>query len=151
MRLLDPALLRGYWKEEMVVTSEATSQQVGHGRPDDEGQQHVRLGERVARRCGAEPPPRNTSPSGDVCAGALEVLGRQVVERRVDALPVVERLDVVEQAGARVAVVAVLLVAHELGLQRVEETLHRRVVVAVALAAHAREQAALGEQAAKRL
>jgi hypothetical protein len=70
----------------------------------------VPQGDHGVRRSGAEPPLwNNLSPSGDVCTGALEVLGRHVAERRVNALPVVEGLAVVEQAGARVTVVAVPL------------------------------------------
>src|SRR5262245_4776801 len=103
----------------------------------------VPQGERGARRCGGGSPRfwNSLSPLGDVCTGALEVLGRLIAESRVKATAVVEGLDVVEHAGTGLVARGVALVIDELGLQRVEEALLRRVVVAVAGAAHAGDEA----------
>src|SRR5665213_4113181 len=49
---------------------------------------------------------------------------------------VVEALDVGKDIALGFSAGGVLPVMHALGLERVEETFHRRVVVAVALAAH---------------
>src|SRR5262245_41430782 len=90
---------------------------------------------------GEAPVWKNQSPSGDVCTGALEGRGRQVAERRMDSATIVESLNVVKDAGAGLGTSPVLLVVDELGLQGVEEALLDRVVVAVALAAHAGDNA----------
>ena len=60
----------------------------------------------------------------------------------MNALSIVEHLDVVNQARSRnVAREIHLLGVDEFDLQRREERFHRRVVVAVALAAHALQKA----------
>src|SRR5687767_590063 len=98
---------------------------------------------------GGSPRLDNLPPSGDVCTRALEVNRRQVAERRVDALAVVERLDVIEDAGPSLLARPVVLVVDEFGLQGVEEALLGRVVVAVALAAHAGDDAVRFEHSAE--
>src|SRR5512139_3659524 len=60
-----------------------------------------------------------------------------VIQRRVTPLAVVERLHVVEQAGASLVTGLVVAMYDEFGLERVEEAFHRRVIPAVALATHA--------------
>ena len=54
------------------------------------------------------------------------------------AVPVVEDLDVVEDVGSDLGLGGEDVFAHRRGLAAAEERFHGRVVVAVALAAHAR-------------
>src|SRR5262245_14958782 len=61
----------------------------------------------------------------------------QVSQRRVPPLEVVVTLDVLEDAATGLPAGVVVLVVDQLLLQRGEKTLHRRVVPALPLAAHA--------------
>ena len=74
---------------------------------------------------------------------ALELGGTDVVERRMPPPRVVERLDVVEQLALGLAVAPECV--GELGLQRREERLHHRVVVAIARPAHTARDALRGQ------
>ncbi len=65
------------------------------------------------------------------------------------SLPVVERLDVVEQIRLRLGPRTVVGAMHPLILQAVEEALARRVVTAVPLAAHRADHFVLGKQRLK--
>src|SRR5688500_13473176 len=67
----------------------------------------------------------------------LELLGALVAQRAVEAVPVVEHFDVLEDRRPGLLPRLVALVVHQLGLERAPEALHRRVVPAVAPAAHA--------------
>src|SRR5690349_2675855 len=64
---------------------------------------------------------------------------------------VVVNLDVLEDGSGCLLACPELLQVHELGLERVEEALHRRVVPAVTLSAHARPKAVLLKQSTVRL
>ena len=61
-------------------------------------------------------------------------------------MSVVEDLDVLEDAGPGLVTRSVVLLMDQLGLQRVEERLLHRVVEAVALPAHAANQAMFFEE-----
>src|SRR5258705_13552922 len=100
---------------------------------------------RSAASGGGTPRSGRSAPSGDICTRALEVLGRQVAEGRVQSRAIVERFDVLEDAGPCLGARPVVLVADEFGLQGVVEALLGRVVVAVALAAHPGNDAVRGE------
>src|SRR5262245_25630536 len=107
----------------------------------------VPQGERGARRCGGGSPRfwNSLSPLGDVCTGALEVLGRLIAESRVKATAVVEGLDVVEHAGTGLVARGVALVIDELGLQRVEEALETQTwFAALARKSWSRRSGAIG-------
>ena len=69
-----------------------------------------------------------------------EFHGRGVAERGMLPSPVVERLDIVEQVDIRCSPRTVAEVMPPLILQIVEETLRRRVVPAIAFAAHRADQ-----------
>src|SRR6188508_2645129 len=64
------------------------------------------------------------------------------------ALTVVEDLHVFEQACARLFTGAVVAMHHELGLERMEEAFHRRVIPTVGPAAHALTNTVAREQCA---
>ena len=67
---------------------------------------------------------------------ALGVGWTDIAQGRVQATGIVEALDVLEQIAPGLVAGSVDPVVDPLGLQRVEEALHRGVVPAVALAAH---------------
>ena len=56
----------------------------------------------------------------------------------MDAVRVVESFDVIEEHGTGLSPIFRNFFLETFGLERSEETLHRRVVVAVSLAAHTR-------------
>ncbi len=64
---------------------------------------------------------------------------------------IVKPLDVIEQVGARLIPGGVATPVHPLQLQRREEALHRRIVPAIAPAAHAAGDVLLGQQPLKLL
>ena len=66
------------------------------------------------------------------------------------SLPVVKHLDVVEQALPSFVEGTVLLVTYMLGFQGMEETLHRCVVMAITLTAHARLDIVLEKRGRKK-
>src|SRR5512133_2415422 len=72
-----------------------------------------------------------------------ELRRRGVAERGMQTPAVVERLDVVEEVGLRRGLRTVAGAMHPFILQAVEEALCRRVVPAVALAAHRADHAVL--------
>ncbi len=74
--------------------------------------------------------------------------GTVVPERRVQALTIIEHLDVLEQRQPRDGARGRRRV--EFGLERAEETLHHRVVVTVTPAAHAARDAVALEQSLER-
>src|SRR5437879_3627104 len=76
----------------------------------------------------------------------LELLRRQVAQGGVQADAVVERLDVLEDARPRLGAGRVRLVVDQLPLQAGEEALDRRVVPALADAAHTAGDAVLAEE-----
>src|SRR5436190_21104566 len=78
-----------------------------------------------------------------VVVAPLELCWRDVADGRVSSMLVVEHLDVVE--GQVLAATNRLEGFAELELERREPTLHRRVVVAVAGATHAANDAVLLE------
>src|SRR4029077_12748578 len=82
----------------------------------------------------------------DHLAGALlEGDWAEIAQGGVPPPPVVEHLDVLEQRGHRLAAGPVGTLAGELRLQRAEEALHRRIVVAVSGTTHADLEAAARE------
>ena len=56
-------------------------------------------------------------------------LRAEIVQRRVTATPIVERLDVEKHVCLRLVAGVVHTVMHQLALQRAEEAFHRRIVV----------------------
>src|SRR5829696_3731775 len=80
------------------------------------------------------------------CHVAFGLLGREIPERRVDPPPVVVALDIGEEIAVRLVPGRPALLVNEFDLQRVEEDLHRRIVVAVSLPAHGRAQPSLRER-----
>src|SRR5215204_4000728 len=79
---------------------------------------------------------RTAASSSTSYGTTSELLGRQVAERGVAALAVVEGLDVLEDLGDQLAPRRPRAAVHELFLERREEALGDGVVVAVALGAH---------------
>jgi hypothetical protein len=63
----------------------------------------------------------------------------------VHALTVIERLDIFHDRLPRFGLIAELPMSYELVLQRTEEALHRRVIVAIALPTHAHDHPAMGQ------
>jgi len=69
-----------------------------------------------------------------------------IADCRMQALAIVEPFDELEESGARCLARLVAACVIEFGLHAAEETLHRRVVPAVGLAAHRATHAVAGEQ-----
>ena len=74
---------------------------------------------------------------------------RAVAQRAVQPLPVVEDLDVVEDRQPRLLQCFERFIHLHLSLERGPRQFHCRVVVAVALGAHARDGVVAGEQASE--
>ena len=84
---------------------------------------------------------------GWLVEAGLVLSGCHVGECRVPPLPVVVHLDVVEQCQAGVFPRGIGLVMNQFGLEGPEKTLDDGVVVSVARATHAGNQAVFGQQA----
>ena len=80
------------------------------------------------------------------CRLMLEGIGWQVAQFGVQTHVVVETDDVVGDVVRGLSVVGVVALPHPLHLQIQEEALHHGVIPAVALAAHAADQAVFGQQ-----
>ena len=60
----------------------------------------------------------------------------EIAQRRVEAMPVVERLNVVEHVGLGLVTSLIRAMVHQFALQRAEEAFHRRIVVPSPSAVH---------------
>ena len=67
----------------------------------------------------------------------LEFFRRQVAERRMPAFPVIENSNIIKQTGSGRCTGFVAYVVDQLRLQRVKKTFLNRIVIAIALSAHA--------------
>jgi hypothetical protein len=67
---------------------------------------------------------------------SLEVRWTEITQSRVEAAGIIEALDVLEQVAPGIGASGINPVMDPLGLERVKEALHRRVVETIAFAAH---------------
>src|SRR3954466_14825333 len=74
--------------------------------------------------------------------------GRSVADPGMPPAPIVEDFDVFEQCRFGLPPGAELCPMNQLGFERAEERLHRRIIVAIALAAHGRLDAVAVEDLA---
>src|SRR5580704_14200252 len=79
---------------------------------------------------------------------SLEVRWAAITQSRVEAAGIVEALDVLEQVAPGIGASGINPVMDPLGLERVKEALHRRVVETIAFAAHRWSDAEPGENPA---
>src|SRR5438105_9812559 len=77
---------------------------------------------------------------------SLERFGAQVTQRRVTPLAIVEDLDPFEHRQAGLGRAGPALLMQQLPLERSKKTLHHRIVITVAAAAHAAGDLLLGQQ-----
>src|SRR3954470_7574444 len=71
-----------------------------------------------------------------LCGFPVCLLRGDVADSGVDPPPIVIAFDVSEQLAPRCVAIGIVALVDEFGFQRAEETLHRRIVPAIALAAH---------------
>src|SRR6188474_1908171 len=76
------------------------------------------------------------APSSFLTQLRLVLRRAPIAQRRVQTLTIVEHLNVRMDRPSGLLSCRVMLLVHQLHLERLEKTLHRRVVVAVAASAH---------------
>src|SRR5438093_4760312 len=72
---------------------------------------------------------------------SFKLFGADIAKRLMQPLPIIKHLDELKDLHTGFLGRAVVPIMHQLIFQRAEETLDHRVVVAVTLAAHARQEA----------